>query len=172
MGRKLVNKFQLSEELSKHIDDDTGIVLIGSRLVWWDKTAPMIGSILKDKYKIPNVYGTYEDPITALNLEERISNIKHNKIIAIDSGVRVGNTCIGEILIGNIPIKPGLGIGKNLMSVGDVSIVAVTVEQNRALCDYEQYGGTKEENIINGLVCDISWAINDAYKKSIKCIDK
>ena len=92
-------------------------------------------------------------------------NIKHNKIIAIDSGVRVGNTCIGEILFGNMPIKPGLGIGKNLMSVGDVSIVAVTVDQNRALCDYKQYGNTKEENIISGLVCDISWAINDAYKK-------
>ena len=164
MRRESVNKFQLSEELSKHIDDDTGIVLIGS-LVWWDKTAPMIGSILRDKYKIPNVYGTYEDPITALNLEERISNIKHNKIIAIDSGVRVGNTHIGEILFGNIPIKPGLGIGKNLMSVGDVSIVAVTVEQNRALYDYKQYGSTKEENIINSLICDISWAINDAYKK-------
>ena len=134
MGRKLVNKYELSEELSKHIDYDTGIVLIGS-LVWWDKTAPMIGNILRDKYKIPNVYGTYEDPITALNLEERISNIKHNKIIAIDSGVRVGNTCIGEILFGDIPIKPGLGIGKNLISVGDVSIVAVTVDQKRALCD-------------------------------------
>ena len=171
MGRKLVNKFQLSEELSTHIDNDTGIVLIGS-LVWWDKTAPMIGSILKNKYKIPNVYGTYENPITALNLEERILNIKHNKIIAIDSGVRVGNTHIGEILIGDIPIKPGLGIGKNLMSVGDVSIVAVTVEQNRALCDYKQYGSAKEENIINGLVCNISWAINDAYKKSLKSIDK
>ena len=165
MKRELVNKYELSKELSKHIDNDTGIVLIGSKLVWWDKTAPMIGSILRDKYKIPNVYGTYEEPITALNLEERISNIKHNKIIAIDSGVRVGNTCIGEILFGDIPIKPGLGIGKNLMCVGDVSIVAVTVEQNRALCDYKQYGSTKEENMINGLVCDISWAINDVYKK-------
>ena len=97
MGRKLVNKFQLSEELSKHIDNDTGIVLIGTKLVWWDKTAPMIGSILRDKYKIPNVYGTYEDPITALNLEERIKNIKHNNILAIDSCVAADNKKVGDI---------------------------------------------------------------------------
>ena len=166
MRRELVNKYELSEELSKHIDNDTGIVLIGS-LVWWDKTAPMIGSILRDKYKIPNVYGTYENPITALNLEERISNIKHNKIIAIDSGVRVGNTCIGEILFGDIPIKPGLGIGKNLMSIGDISIVAVTVDQKRALYDYKQYGSTKEENIIRNMAIEIAFSINKVLTNKI-----
>ena len=168
MGRKLVNKYELSEELSKHIDDDTGIVLIGSTLVWWDKTAPMIGSILKDKYKIPNVYGTYDNPVHALNLNEVLSKIKHNKILAIDSCVCCGKRKVGDILYGNIPLNPGAGVNKDLPKFGDYSILAVTIRQEKAIMgNYSQYGSIKEENIIYSMAVDIAWAINEAYKNII-----
>ena len=169
MGRKLVNKFQLSEELSKHIDNDTGIILIGTKLVWWDKTAPIVGTLLTEKYNIKNVLGTYDNPVHALNLVERIKNIKHNNILAIDSCVAADNKKVGDILFGkDMPVIPGAYKNKKLPHVGNNSILAITIREEDTINNYKKYGSVKEENIIRNMAIEIAFAINKALSNNMK----
>ena len=101
MRKELVNKYELIERLKGTINENTLIVCIGTPKVYWDKTSCIVGTLLTEKYNIKNVLGTYDDPVHALNLEERIKNIKHNNILAIDSCVAADNKKVGDILFVN-----------------------------------------------------------------------
>ena len=161
MGRKLVNKYELIDRLKGTIDENTLIVCIGTPKVWFDKTAPIVGTLLTEKYNIKNVLGTYDDPVHALNLVERIKNIKHNNILAIDSCVATDNKKVGDILFGkDMPVIPGAYKNKKLPHVGNNSILAITIREEYTINNYKKYGTVKEENIIRNMAIDIAWSIN------------
>ena len=168
MGRELVNKYELIDRLKGTIDKNTLIVCIGTPKVWFDKTAPIVGTLLTEKYNIKNVLGTYDDPVHALNLEERIKNIKHNNILAIDSCVATDNKKVGDILFGeNTPVMPGAYNNKKLPPVGNNSILAITIREEDTINNYKKYGTVKEENILRNMARDIAWAINKALTNKI-----
>lgn len=163
MRRELVNKYELIDRLKGTIDEDTLIICIGTPNIFFDKTAPIVGTLLTKKYNIKNVLGTYDDPVHALNLEERIKNIKHNNILAIDSCVAADNKKVGDILFGkNIPVMPGAYKNKNLPHVGNNSILAITIREEDTVNNYKKYGSVKEENIIRNMAIEIAFAINKA----------
>lgn len=119
---------QLTEYIEPFYKNKVLIVCIGTDKCIGDSLGPLVGTLLrKRKFPFP-VFGTLDDPIHALNLNEKIEFITRyyplHRIIAIDA-------CLGEKEhVGNIqirskPIYPGKGVGKKLPSVGDLSIIGI-----------------------------------------------
>ena len=119
----------LIDGLSKIIDHEMIIFCIGTPKCKMDSVGPAIGSKLKDLGFKGTVYGTIEDPINALNIEQKILEVKNkypkNKILAIDSAVSSDNSRVGAIYLTASPILPGAGVGKKIVPIGDYSIRAV-----------------------------------------------
>ncbi len=84
--------------------------------------------MLEEKFFPLPVYGTIANPIHALNLDSKLSDIKlkhpDSKIIGIDACLGPPNK-IGEIQVRDYPINPGKGVGKSLSPVGDISIIGI-----------------------------------------------
>ncbi|MDB5055706.1 MAG: hypothetical protein JWM44_3756 [Bacilli bacterium] len=101
-------------------------VCIGTDRSTGDALGPLIGSRLR-KYNFSDIhlYGTLDEPVHALNLNETLTTIQNDHfqpyIIGIDA-------CLGQVSsVGNIqlgfgPLKPGAGVNKQLPPVGHVHI--------------------------------------------------
>ena len=111
--------------------DEILILCIGTDRSTGDSLGPLVGHKLDQyisRYENVNLLGTLNQPVHAKNLEEKIAHIKKNHqnplIIAIDASL--GNIDkIGYINIKNAPLKPGLGVNKDLPRVGHISITGV-----------------------------------------------
>ncbi|CAG9714897.1 spore protease YyaC [Clostridium neonatale] len=120
--KKLVN------EIKEHINTNSIIVCIGTDKCIGDCLGPLVGTILKENnFPLP-VYGTLSEPIHALNIDERLNEIKklhpNAHIIGIDACL--GNEeDIGDIRVRNHAISPGKGVGKELPEVGETSIIGI-----------------------------------------------
>ncbi len=117
--------------------EDFIVVCIGTDLAIGDSLGPYIGTLLvNDANNKIVVYGTLDYPITAKEIGALTKTIKkihpNSKILAVDAAV--GNDeDIGNIKIVNAPIKPGLGVNKNLGEVGDVSIIGIVSDKKQSL---------------------------------------
>lgn len=102
---------------------------IGSDRATGDSLGPLIGYKL-EQHSNQNylVYGTLESPVHAKNLatvvEEIHSRHKNPYIIAIDASLGK-QAHIGYYTLGVGSLKPGAGVGKDLISVGDVFITGI-----------------------------------------------
>ena len=164
--RFIVNKEELTKHLVEYITKDTIVVCVGTKKVWWDKLAPMVGTLLKNNNFPLEVMGTMKDNVHAINLKERVDSIeKGRNIIAIDSAV--GNRDgLGQVKIGNVPLHPGAGVDKELISVGDCSILGVSIEKSRAnFWNYYEYGTKEEESMVKDMAFTIVDALMEACKK-------
>lgn len=105
------------------------IVCIGTDRSTGDSLGPLIGSFLQEAdMKHFHLYGTLEDPVHAVNLQEKIDMIHENHfhpfIIGIDACLgKLKN--IGMIKIGTGPVKPGAGVKKELPAVGNMHITGI-----------------------------------------------
>lgn len=112
----------LPSHLKKH---NTVFVCIGSDLSIGDSLGPLVGTEL-EKLGF-TVVGTLDHPLHGLNMKERLSGLlgtKGKELIAIDACIGV-NDEVGKFEVKKGPIRPGAGLGKNLIKVGDYSISAV-----------------------------------------------
>ena len=120
--------YSLSNFLKDELNTDTIIVCIGTDRCIGDCLGPLIGSMLEEKFFPLPVYGTIGNPIHALNLDSKLSDIKlkhpNSKIIGIDACLGPPSK-VGEIQVRNYPINPGKGVGKSLSPVGDISIIGI-----------------------------------------------
>jgi putative sporulation protein YyaC len=120
-----VNK--LAKKLRNHIGNkDTVYVCIGTDRSTGDALGPLVGDRLKLLgYK---VYGTTKDPIHAMNLEQKIQEIKDKHpdsiVVAIDAALGKHER-VGAISVREGPVEPGVGVNVNLPSVGDCHISGV-----------------------------------------------
>ncbi|KOO45926.1 spore protease YyaC [Priestia koreensis] len=105
------------------------IVCIGTDRSTGDSLGPLVGTKLKEKGLTSfHVYGTLEEPIHAINLKETVQRIyqmhQNPFIVGIDACLgrmkSVGNVCIGTG-----PVKPGAGVNKELIPVGDIHITGI-----------------------------------------------
>ncbi|MBS4175202.1 spore protease YyaC [Bacillus sp. FJAT-49736] len=126
-------KGAVSRHLLTMLPDDTNIpiiiVCIGTDRSTGDSLGPLIGTFLKEKGKSPfHIYGTLEDPIHAVNLEEKLQAIQntydHPFIIGIDACLGKLKS-VGMIQIGDGPVKPGAGVKKELPFVGNMHITGI-----------------------------------------------
>jgi putative sporulation protein YyaC len=104
-------------------------VCIGTDRSTGDSLGPLIGTLLKDKQPDSfHVYGSLDDPIHALNLAEKVDQIKKNHVNPFIIGI---DACLGRlksvgiIQIGDGPVKPGSGVNKDLPAVGDIHLKGI-----------------------------------------------
>ncbi|PLR78300.1 spore protease YyaC [Bacillus sp. V3-13] len=105
------------------------LVCIGTDRSTGDSLGPLVGTLLEEKNIAPfHVYGTLEDPIHAVNLEEKLREIEkkhfHPFIIGIDACLGRLKS-VGVIQVGEGPVKPGAGVNKELPPVGDIHITGI-----------------------------------------------
>lgn len=105
------------------------VVCIGTDRSTGDSLGPLVGTLLAEKSESPfYVYGTLEDPIHAVNLDEKLKEIKkkhfHPFIIGIDACLGRFKS-VGTIQLGSGPVKPGAGVNKDLPPVGDMHITGI-----------------------------------------------
>jgi putative sporulation protein YyaC len=124
---------KLAEGVLTHLPGVTSrpivIVCIGTDRSTGDSLGPLIGTFLEEKDIAPfHVYGTLADPIHAVNLEEKLQEIKEKHfnpfIIGIDACLGKLKS-VGSVQIGYGPVKPGAGVNKSLPEVGDIHITGI-----------------------------------------------
>ncbi len=109
------------------------IVCVGSDLILGDSLGPLVGTLLRQNGVGAYVYGTLNAPITAREVDYVKTYLKkihkNSKIIAIDAGIGPDSD-VGLIKIRDVGLKPGLGVDKELPSLGDMSIVGVVASKS------------------------------------------
>ncbi len=102
---------------------------IGSDRMTGDCLGPYVGQQLS-AYRGPgiSVYGTLNEPVHAMNLEQMSSSIEerhpHALVIAIDASLGQKKH-LGYVTIGNGALYPGAGVHKELPPVGDIHITGI-----------------------------------------------
>jgi putative sporulation protein YyaC len=104
-------------------------VCIGTDRSTGDSLGPLIGTLLEEKDIAPyHVYGTLDDPIHAVNMDAKLTEIKQKHfnpfIIGIDACLGRLKS-VGSIQVANGPVKPGAGVNKELPEVGDMHITGI-----------------------------------------------
>lgn len=105
------------------------IVNIGTEKVIGDSFGPLLGSMLKDKLNVIKIYGTLDETINALNLKERLADIKkkheNDLIIGVDCGLSSSNSnCNNDFILCNDSFVPGKGVRESSEEeLGDLSIL-------------------------------------------------
>lgn len=102
---------------------------IGTDRSTGDSLGPLIGYKLRQKSMSgATVFGTLERPVHAMNLEAYLAVLRScyqdDLVVAVDASV--GNReHVGYITLGKGALKPGLGVSKELTSVGDIFITGI-----------------------------------------------
>lgn len=114
------------------------LLCIGSDRSTGDSLGPLIGyKLLKFSFENVYVYGSLNHPIHAVNLCSYIDYIeqiyKEPFIIAMDASLGKEEH-IGFITLGIGPLKPGLGVKKELPKVGNLHITGI-VNSSSNVCD-------------------------------------
>ncbi|SKA81183.1 putative sporulation protein YyaC [Clostridium sp. USBA 49] len=120
--------YEIANFLKNYMDENTVIVCIGTDRCIGDCLGPLVGTFLKEKFFPLPVFGTISEPIHALNIDKKLSEIKtlfpKANIIGIDACLGDDDS-IGEIQARDYPIHPGKGVGKSLPEVGKISIIGI-----------------------------------------------
>lgn len=110
-------------------EQDIVLVCIGSDRATGDCLGPLVGYKLS-KFHYPNlhIYGTLASPVHAKNLCGVLSEISlsHDNpfVIAIDASLGIANH-VGYVTLGEGSLSPGIGVDKDLPSVGDIHITGI-----------------------------------------------
>lgn len=134
---KFVNEFSdiLYNLKTEEPYSDYLFLCVGSDKITGDCYGPLVGQKLKegfkDTFKNIHVYGTLDEPISAINLEQAVNKIyktyQNPCIIAIDSALGAQDN-IGEILVTDKKMQCGKGTNKKLISIGDISIKGIVAK--------------------------------------------
>jgi len=126
--------YKLADSLYKQLPPASSaqpivFVCIGTDRSTGDSLGPLVGTLLTEK-KLGSffVYGTLNDPIHALNLEEKMVEIheKHNNPFIIGIDACLGRMkSVGVIHLGDGPVRPGSGVKKELPPVGNIHITGI-----------------------------------------------
>ena len=124
--------WKLSTFFLEHIpfySPDLIFFCIGTDRSTGDALGPLTGSRLTEFQAFPYpVIGTLESPLHALNLEQHIKDVLLNYpnayIVAIDACLGKESS-IGQLIVHDGSMLPGLAVGKSLPPVGNVSIKGI-----------------------------------------------
>lgn len=105
------------------------IVCVGTDRSTGDALGPLVGTSLS-KYRSPyfDLYGTLDEPVHAMNLDDTLVTINkriHKPfIIGIDACLGQVSS-VGCIQVGAGPVRPGAGVNKDLPPVGDIHMTGI-----------------------------------------------
>ena len=108
---------------------ETVVICIGSDRVAGDMLGPMVGSSLREEYKLPcPVYGAVGESVNGINLEEYLAMIacRHagSRIIAVDAALGKSED-VGKIRLKKGGIRAGGALDRAGDKVGDLGVVGV-----------------------------------------------
>ncbi len=124
---------QLTEQLYSMTEAqnrrDLVVVCIGTDRSTGDSLGPLIGTKLEEvELRRFHVYGTLENPVHAVNLQERLEEIAKNHyrpfVLAIDACLGRMNS-VGKISLADGPVQPGAAVQKKLPSIGDIHMTGI-----------------------------------------------
>lgn len=114
--------------INKH-KTDIIYVCVGSDRSTGDALGPLVGSKLKENNPSNfHVYGTLDDPVHAVNLEEHLTLIRdtHPNSLLIGIDACLGRLkSVGHITLNDGPLKPGAGVNKQLPEVGELHLTGI-----------------------------------------------
>ncbi len=109
------------------IDRELVWVCIGTDRITGDSLGPFVGTMLTEA-GVPNVYGTIDHPVHALNLVETLERIEEAHpnacIVGIDACLGKAKS-VGSMKLRDGAFEPGAGVGRVLPPVGDYNIIGV-----------------------------------------------
>lgn len=147
------------------------ILCIGSERATGDALAPLVGTLLREKYNLEAyIYGTLDNAVNAKNVEEVYAFIlarhKGKKILAIDACV--GNEAdVGFVKFSNIGLMPRSAIEPQFKSYGDYSLLGIVDKMEK---DPFSVFTTRLSTVFN-LGKKIANAIDYAFKNQNKKIE-
>ena len=104
-------------------------VCVGSDAVAGDSLSPLVGSFLKEFYRLPCfVYGELKHTVTAKDVPVLANSIRALHpgalVVAIDASLGAESE-VGLIKLREGGLFPGKGVGKRLPEIGDLSLLGV-----------------------------------------------
>ena len=130
-SEKFAGRFlgMLLDEMKKQKKRKILFLCIGTDRSTGDSLGPLIGYKLTEQVqKHVKILGTLDHPVHAMNLEHVMWGIEKEYadhiIVAVDASVGDAEH-IGYVTLGRGSIKPGLGVRKELMEVGDLFITGI-----------------------------------------------
>nr|WP_279665624.1 spore protease YyaC [Ectobacillus ponti] len=121
---------RLSYLLDSHLPESASrelvLICIGTDRSTGDSLGPLVGSKLEEQgLRNFHLYGTLDEPVHALNLEQTLTAVKQKHfnpfVIAVDACL--GKTqSVGSVSVGKGPSKPGAAMNKQLPAVGNMHI--------------------------------------------------
>lgn len=149
--------------------DEIVIVNVGSDKCIGDCVGPIVGTLLSvSKSDKVHVYGSLDGTINAMNLRGELTKVSEHHpgafVIGVDAGV---GDCykIGSVIVRDWALKPGKGVGKNLSSIGDISIVGVVADSDSPVPFVDL-------PISLGFVCELAKSIAAIINTAISDINK
>jgi putative sporulation protein YyaC len=138
-------------------------VCVGTDRSTGDSLGPFVGTMLTEA-GVPNVYGTLDDPVHALNLAETLERIEEAHpnacVVGIDASLG-GAKSVGVMKLKDGALEPGAGVGKVLPSVGDYNIIGIV-----------NVGGFMEHKVLQNtrlsLVVQMAKSITDFILRSLE----
>lgn len=126
VGKKLSTLIQSHPKASQPIV----LLCIGTDRSTGDSLGPLIGyKLSRRKLRGITIYGTLDQPVHAINLEDTLLHIKEKHpdalVIAVDASLGV-KSHIGYVTLGTGSLKPGVGVNKTtLPETGDIFITGI-----------------------------------------------
>lgn len=120
----------LSRALKQAIGSRPAVfVCVGSDAVAGDSLSPLVGSFLKEFYRLPCfVYGELKHTVTAKEVPVLANSIRALHpgalVVAIDASLGAESE-VGLIKLREGGLFPGKGVGKRLPEIGDISLLGV-----------------------------------------------
>lgn len=117
----------IEEEREKSGKRGVVFLCIGTDRSTGDSLGPLIGYKLMGLSNM-KIMGTLEQPVHAMNLEEyqKILQTMYQNYVVVAVDASVGSMDhVGWVTLGRGPLKPGLGVCKELRAVGDLFITGI-----------------------------------------------
>ena len=159
----------LTVNINNIMDKNIIIFCVGTPRCLMDSIGPSIGTKLIQLGYQGIVYGTEENPVHALNIKDKIQEVKNkypdHKILAIDASITKNKNKVGVIEFKNEPVYPGAGAMKTLPPIGDYSIKVIVTTQDM----FTIYGDINHDSemLIKYMINKISNILVSANKKVI-----
>lgn len=105
------------------------VVCVGTDRSTGDALGPLVGtSLFRESSPHFDLYGTLDEPVHAMNLNETLHKITRSSrppyVIAVDACLGQVSS-VGCIQLGAGPVRPGAGVNKELPPVGDIHITGI-----------------------------------------------
>lgn len=136
------------------------IVCVGTDRSTGDALGPLVGTSLA-KWKSPlfHLYGTLDEPVHAVNLQETLDRIHclHEDpfIIGIDACLGQSSS-VGCVQVAEGPLRPGAGVNKELPPVGNIHLTGIV-----------NVGGFMEYFVLQNTRLSLVMKLSDIISKSL-----